>query len=257
MNGFYAILKKELLEAVRSKKLIILFSIFAFLALASPISAKLLPIILKSMPATPGLTITIPDPTWRDAIDQFVKNLTQLVALVLIFLFAGAITEERSKKTLEMVISKPISRTSFVLAKFIANAIALKNFFILSALTFYLYTKSIFGDFSLPNFIWLCLFLLIFLILIQTSTIFLSTVSGNQIIAVGVSFLLFILFSTLFEYIKPLSSYSPSFVLGHYKDLMETGQIANFLRPAFASLSLSIFFIAWALTYFKKQEIER
>ena len=64
--------RKDLMEQMRSKKVMILAIIFLFLALASPITAKLMPQLLKSL-ATPGITITIPEPTYKDAIDQFKK----------------------------------------------------------------------------------------------------------------------------------------------------------------------------------------
>lgn len=250
-------MKKEILEIYRSKKFLILVIVFAFIAISSPILAKLIPTILKSMPATPGLTINFPDPTWKDSIDQLVKNLAQFGMIVILLMFSGAVAEEKNKKTLELVLTKPISRVSFLLSKFFASALYIKLVFIASAIVFYLYTLNLFGSFSLVNFIWLSFFLLIFLTLILAVTIFFSTVSKNQITAAGMALLVSILFTTVFGLIKQISDYSPTYVMSNYKALILEGKIVDFLPSALTSVGLILILVLGAIFLFRKQEIER
>lgn len=257
MNGFATMVKKEILEIYRSKKLLILIILFAFCAIASPILAKLIPTLLKAMPQTPGLVINLPDPTWRDSIDQFIKNLSQIGLIVIIFMFSGSIAEEKSKKTLEIVLTKPISRTGFIFAKFYSSALYLKIVFILSAIVFYFYTVSILGNFSALNFLWFALFLLVFLILVLAVTIFFSTIFSNQILAASTTFFVSIIFTTVIGYIKKLTDYNPSYILSNYKNLMADGKIADFLPSGITSLALIIFLIFFAAIIFKRQEVER
>lgn len=257
MNAFLTLFKKEILEIYRSKKFLILLAIFAFIAIGSPIIAKLIPTLLKSVPATPGITFNIPEPTWKDSIDQLVKNLAQFGFIVIIFMFAGAIAEEKSKKTLELVLTKPISRTNLVLSKFFAAGLYLKVIFIASMVVFYSYTASLFGTFSLTNLVWLTIFLLIFLILILALTVFSSVVSGSQVGAAGLAFVISIIFTTVVGYIKKLSDYSPSYVLSNYKDLMIDGKIRDFLPSVSVSITLIILLMMAAVVLFKKQEVER
>jgi ABC-2 type transport system permease protein len=249
--------KKEILEIIRSKKLLILIILFGFIAISSPILAKLLPVLLKSMPSTPGVTFNIPEPTWKDAIDQLLKNISQIGMIVIIFIFAGSIADEKSKKTLEMVLSKPISRANFILAKFLASITAVKVVFLASMVIFYLYTISLLGSFSLVNFIWLSVFLLIYLILVLSLTLFFSTISASQIAAVGFTFLVQIVYSTGINYIKSLKDYSPSYVLSNYQELMHKGNFSDFLPSAIVSIILVLLFIAVSIQLFKKQEVER
>ena len=257
MNSFYPILKKELLELVRSKKILMLIIVFAFVAISSPILAKLIPTIFKNITLVPGMVLNIPESTWRDSIDQFIKNTTQFVALIVIFLFAGSVAEEKTKKTLELVLTKPISRRNFILAKFASSFFAIKVVFILFSAVFYLYTISIFGAMSLINFVWLSVFLLILILLIDAITIFFSTISANQLIAVGLSFLVFILIMTLLPYISAIEPYAPGYIINHYKDLMSNGEIKNFVWPAVISVALTFVAIFASVGCFKKQEIER
>ena len=257
MNSLYVMFKKEVLEIYRSKKFLILLVIFVFIAIGSPIIAKLIPTLLKSMPETPGISITIPDPTWKDSVDQLVKNIVQFGYIVIIFMFAGAIAEEKNKKTLELTLTKPIPRANFVLSKFFAAGAYLKIVFIASMAAFYSYTLSLFGSFSLINLAWLTLFLLIFLTLILALTIFASTISSTQIGAAGISFIISIVFTTVIGYIKKITDYSPSFILSHYQDLMTDANIADFVPSTVTSLCLIVLLIASSTYFFRKQEIER
>jgi len=257
MNNFMTLLKKESTEIIRSKKLLILIIIFAFVAVSSPILAKIIPDLLKNMPETPGITFSLQDPTWRDAIDQLVKNLAQFGLIVIIFMFAGSVAEEKNKKTLEMILTKPISRANFVLAKFISGALYISVVFLLFQAVFYLYTVSIFTSFSLANYAWLSLFLLIWLLVIYALTIFSSAIARSQLIGAGIAFAISIVFTTVVGYISAISDYSPSFVISNYKDLMANGSLSPFLPSLYTSLGIIIVLVVAAVTLFSKQEVER
>lgn len=256
MNSFFVLLNKEIKELVRSKKLLIAAILFLFSAIASPIIAKLIPQIMQNV-SVPGMTLDLPDPTWRDAIDQLVKNVNQIVGIILVFLFAGAITEEKNKKTLEIVLTKPISRTSFVLAKIFSSFGLLAVSLVAMAVVFYLYTYSLLGAFSVANFSWLVLVLFIYLGLIATITIFMSTIAGNQISAVGLAFFAEIILFTLLDYIKSIKHFLPGYALGHYKEIMADGRMGDYLPSILVSLGLIILFTIFSIAIFKKQEVER
>lgn len=116
MRGYLAFVKKELLEQVRTYKLLILFLVFFIFGMLSPLMAKLMPEILSQMPMD-GITITIPDPTAIDSYSQFFKNLTQMGLIVLVLLFSGTLTTELSKGTLINVLTKGLTRYAVILAK--------------------------------------------------------------------------------------------------------------------------------------------
>ena len=117
MRGYLAFVKKELLEQVRTCKLLILLLVFLYFGMLSPLMAKLMPEILSQMPMD-GITITIPDPTAIDSYSQFFKNLTQMGLIVLVLLFSGTLTTELSKGTLINVLTKGVTRYAVILAKY-------------------------------------------------------------------------------------------------------------------------------------------
>ena len=257
MNNIITLFKKELLEIYRSKKFLILVILFLFIAISSPVLAKLLPVILKSVPETPGLTINIPEPTWKDAVDQLVKNLSQIGLVVLILVFAGSIADEKGKKTLEIVLTKPISRKSFVLSKFLASLVATKAVFIGAMIVFYLYTISVFGTFSLINFVWLSIFSLISLAFIVSLTVFFSTIAKSQIVALALAFSTEAILAIIFSLFKKIANYSPSYVFSNYVDLMVDGKINDFLPSVLVSFVAILVLAIFSMYLFSKQEIER
>jgi ABC-2 type transport system permease protein len=256
MRTYLTLFIKESTEILRSKKLLILCIVFGFVAISSPIIAKIIPDIFKNI-NTNGIVFNIPDPTWKDAIDQFVKNTSQFGLIVVLFMFAGAIADEKSKKTLEMLLTKPISRAGYILSKFFAGALYISTIFALSGIVFYSYTSSLFGDFNLVNFVWLMLFLLIFLLTIFAVTLFFSTISGSQIMAAGLALATSIVFTSVLGYIKAISDYSPSYIISNYKDLMTMGDLNQFFPSLYTSLAVIIALVILSISLFSKQEIER
>lgn len=108
-----AYFKKELLSIVKTYRIWVIPSIFLFFALMSPPVAKFAPEIIKT--ALPkGLTLKIPPPTILDAFAQYAKNLTQIGILAVILLSMGLVSEEKAKGTLQLVVTKPVSRANVV-----------------------------------------------------------------------------------------------------------------------------------------------
>jgi len=255
MNQLQISIKKELMELFRSKKILILAILFLFVSVSSPILAKLIPTIFKTIPGIGE--ITIPDATWRDAIDQFIKNANQFIGIVIVFMFAGAIAEEKNKKTLEIVLTKPISRAKFLLGKYFSGFTALALGMLAGSAIFYYYAVSIFGSFSINNFAFLSLFLFVYFVLIFALTIFASTISGSQLVAIALAFFVEIIFATVLNYVDAIKNYLPTYIVSHYKDLMSNGNIRDFLPSIYVSLALIVLLVIASISIFKRQEIER
>ena len=256
INTLMNLIRKDLLEQMRTKKILILAIVFLFVAISSPILAKLTPEILKSV-SVPGLTITLPDPTYSDAIDQFIKNVSQIALLVVIFVVAGAISDEKSRKTLEIILTKPISRSLFVLSKFKAYFISVIAIFTTSSLIFYLYTASLFGQFNLLNFAIMAGCALLYVLMVVSITIFASSFVKNSLAAGGIGFAGYILFGTIFGLIEPLKSFSPGLIFSNYKDVITGGWTNDLWLPIATTAVVIIASVTFSILAFQKQEIER
>lgn len=256
MSKFITLVKKEFLEQKKTNRLLILIILFAFFAISSPIMAKLMPQIFKNI-STPDIIFNLPEPTAKDAVDQFVKNISQLISFVLVFMLAGAISDEKSKKTLEIVLAKPIKRSTFIIAKFASYLASVKISFSFSAIIFYIYTSSMFGGLNLGRFAILSLLLLFNLLFISSVTLMGSAISKSTIAAAGIGFAGMILFGTIAGYIKPISKYAPDYIIRHYTELISNGWDIKFLPSAITSIILIFVFVIVSILVFKRQEVER
>lgn len=147
MTVFLRLLAKELAEIVRTWRLWVLPGLVAFFALSSPVIAELTPALLRTVgEGQAGVTITLPEPSYLDAYVQWVKNLEQLITIALIVSVSGVVAGERASGTAVLVLTKPVSRTSFVIAKFVAQTAFVSLTTITGTAVVWGVTLAVFGD---------------------------------------------------------------------------------------------------------------
>jgi ABC-2 type transport system permease protein len=119
VRGYRAVLEKEIVEAWRSYRIAVVCGLFVVLGIA-------LPIVVQSVPAITGLfgqvdpEIGVDQTGVPDVLDVLVRLLWQLGAVAAILLAMGSIATERAAGTAAFVLAKPVSRSAFVWAKFVA-----------------------------------------------------------------------------------------------------------------------------------------
>ena len=92
------LLRKELLESIRTFRLPVVAGLFLFVGLSSPVLARYLPEIIELAGGEQLGVIEIPTPTATDAVDQLVKNLAQFGALTAILLAMGLVASEKDRE---------------------------------------------------------------------------------------------------------------------------------------------------------------
>lgn len=147
MTGFTRFLLKELRELASTWRLWVLGGAMLFFALTSPAIAQFTPALVESLTGSqPGLVIDIPDPTYRDALAQWLKNLTQMVSIIVVVVAAGSVASEVASGTAALVLTKPVSRAAFVWAKFVAQVLVLAVFTVAGTTVLDLMTRAVFGS---------------------------------------------------------------------------------------------------------------
>lgn len=66
-----------------------------------------------------------PEPTFVHAYQQWTQSLTQIITFALIIMLGGVVAGERKEGTAVFVLTKPLSRTGFILAKFVSQGLLL------------------------------------------------------------------------------------------------------------------------------------
>ncbi|OGO08948.1 MAG: hypothetical protein A2Z66_07370 [Chloroflexi bacterium RBG_13_66_10] len=183
------LLWKELTEQWRSYRLPIVAAVLAAFGIMGPLSAKYLPLMLAEMPGVPeGLAEFMPQPDAALALGEYLDNLSQFGMILAILIPMAAVVGEKSVGTVEITLSKPVSRAAFLGAKFVANGITLGAGVFLAAVGGFYYTGVLFtwpplGAFAAANAL-----VFAYLLLFVALTLFASTLARSQLAAAGMSF---------------------------------------------------------------------
>jgi ABC-2 type transport system permease protein len=161
---YLALLRKELLEQWRTRKVIVVVAVFLLFGLTSPLLARFVFEIIQNVPGAEGFAGLIPTPTAADAVAQYIENITQFGFILTLLLAMGLIAGEKDRGTAAMTLSKPVPRWAFVLSKFDALALVFLPAVLLAGLGAGYYTNLLFdpglalGPFLLGNvLLWLWL----------------------------------------------------------------------------------------------------
>ena len=140
MKSYIAFTKKELLEAGRTYKLMIMVVVFLILGFMNAPTAKFTPeIVNQFMPA--GMEITLAEPTLLDSWTQFFKNVPQMGIIVMVLVFSGMLANEINRGTLINILTKGMGRKTVILSKYTAAAAIWTICYTLSFLTTLLYNQ--------------------------------------------------------------------------------------------------------------------
>lgn len=150
IKNYSAFVGKEIVESIRTYKSIILLAIFLIFGIMNPLFAKLTPVIISSF-AGDGISITVPDPTAIDSWTQFFKNNSQMGLVVVVLLFSGVLAGEVSRGTLINMLTKGLSRTTVILAKYSVMIVLWTLAYVLCLLVTLAYTVYLFPDNNASN----------------------------------------------------------------------------------------------------------
>lgn len=185
--------RKEWTELVRTKRLLIALVVLVVFGMTSPLMAKMTPQIMELVPGGEQIALVIPTPTINDAIAQYVKNITQFGILLALLFSMGSMASERDKGTAAMVLSKPMPRATFLLAKLAAQTALFTLAITLAGLACYYYTWVLFGELPVLAYAEMNGLILLYLLVYIATTVFFSTLTKTQYIAMGMSFGMLIL----------------------------------------------------------------
>lgn len=183
--SFYTSLRKEILEMVRTHRLLVMAVVLIFFGLSSPLLAKIMPEFIGWFPGGEDLLALIPTPSISDAIAQYVKNLSLFGLLLAYLMTMGAVAQEKERGTAVLMLVKPLPRAVFLLAKFAALALAFLGCMALTGLGGYYYTMLLFGAPDLLAWVVLNLMLWLYFLVYVALTLLASTIAKSQTAAAG------------------------------------------------------------------------
>ncbi|TVP86093.1 MAG: hypothetical protein EA375_02185 [Acholeplasmataceae bacterium] len=139
-----AFLRKEIQEMVKTPKLIIIASVFVFFAIIGPLTAKYMNELIAMFAS--DIEISFPDPTYVQSWEQFYSNITSISMIVFLILMTGTVVAEKNKGSIYLMLTKNVTRTSFLVSKMIAGILLFTTVFIMSVLISWYYTWMLFDQ---------------------------------------------------------------------------------------------------------------
>lgn len=255
MRGFAEFAWKEALEIVRTWRIWVLPGMLLFFAVSGPFMAKYTPEILKAFGGdqVAALLKVMPKPTYLDAYGQWIKNLSQIGLFAIIIIYGGLISAERKSGTAILVLTKPLSRTAFVVAKAAVHAVFLAAAVGIGTLVTWNLTTAVFGR-SPGGPLWSAvaawLGLAIFFLAVMT---LLSALLDSQAGAAGIGLAVFAALSVAAMW-EPLGKYSPAGLVAAPATLA-AGKEYAILSPIITSCGLAVLLVMAAAEVFRTKEL--
>jgi ABC-2 type transport system permease protein len=219
LNGYAPLAWKEIREGAATGRLVIAVAVFALAGFGAVALTYYLPDLVRSQ-AGSGITISVPPQTAADAVAAYVKDVAQIPALAVILLAMGSVADERAQGVADTILSRPVSRLAYLLAKVTGHGLCILAALIVGAPASLTYVDLLFrpievGPFAVVNAGLAVLLLDILAIAVMTSSLFRSGV-----VAGGAAFLGYLLLTVMPGFWSPLEESLPTAVTSHARGLM-------------------------------------
>lgn len=237
---------------MKNYRFLILFAVFLIFGIMSAFLAKFTPEILSALAADMEMTS---EPVALDAWKQFYKNISGVGFSAFIILFGSCLSNEYSKGTLVLMVTKGLSRKAVILAKYTVAAALMTISYWIGYAAAYGYTALLWNDNHLSNVafaavsLWIIGFLYLSILMIgcvifrQTFTSILFT---GGIVAI----------ISLLGMIEPIAKFNPLILTSKNIDLISGEAVpAEFMIPAVISIALSILGVLITIRLFNKKQL--
>jgi ABC-2 type transport system permease protein len=220
MKGLLPLLKKEIKEQFKTYRFLVVMSVFLIFGISQPLTLKYLPEIIKM--AGEQMQINIPPPTAFDALSGYSGQISQIGVFVIILVAMGGIANELQRGTALMVLSKPVSRISFVTSKLLAMSITAICSLAVASLVCFGYTVWLIGGADVSNFIGMNLLIALFMVFSIATTLLFSSMFRSSLAAGGTA-LGVIIGQAILTAVPKVGDFMPGQLLGWGNNLLKGG----------------------------------
>lgn len=257
MIGFMPMLSKELRELVSSLKILYIPIVFTLLVITQPVTMKMLPTLLKDASGLPeGTVIQIPEPTVIEVMGSLLPKFGSLGCIIIILIIMGEIAGERASGVMAMVFAKPISYAGYFTAKLLAGSLLVIVSLFAGMIISTYYTEMMFDKVDWLAAMLGTLLYVPYVLLAVAIALSCSAFMKSQVGAGGVAFVLFLVFTTVPQYLGSfLRKVSPSRLVDEASNVVMGSSDTQIVAPLVGTLVLCAVFIAAGLMMLRRQEV--
>ena len=254
MTAFRAFLRKELREARKTWRLWVVPGILIFIGVTAPVLAAVTPALLRATAgSSPGVVVQVPDPSTRDAYAQFLGNLMQMALLAVIVTGGAAVAAERRGGTAALMLTKPLSRTGFVVAKTASGVVLLVSATAVGsalciAVTVLLFDARLIAAFLASVGLWLALATMFTALMVLLSA---ATLRQGPAAGAGIAVYVALFALTGFPLVR---DHSPAGLMAA-SDALVTGREVALTWPLATTLAVTALCVVGAALVFRHKEL--
>jgi ABC-2 type transport system permease protein len=245
--------RKELLEHVRTLRLPVVVILFALLGLLSPLMARYVREIIMAAGAE-SLSGAVPDPVVGDAVVQFTKNLGQFGVLAAVLVTVGSVASEKERGTAAFLLTKPVSRGAFLGGKVIGLGALLAVATLVAGVLCWVYTAILFEPLAVGGFAAAVVLVWLSLCVFAAMTFLASVVARSALVAGGIG-IAALLITGILSALPVIGPYLPTSLWGLADQLAVGTATDPLLGPVLASGAAIVGLVAVAWAAFARQEL--
>jgi len=252
----FKLLKYDFYHLRKTSKFIVFPVVIILFAIISPITARYMNQILDLALADSGIDIVLTDPVVLDSYLQYIGNLYETILFVVLFVGVGFFIKDKTKGLLPLVLSKPISKTKYLLSKYISLSILILVSLLLGYLVFSYYTYFIFNEIDMFGMFLTTMLFFVFTIYVLSISLFTATHFKSYLASVSVTFGIYILTSMLTIFEVSIFKYLPGFISSSSVDILIGEEVVGdvYINVG-VTLLISIIFIFFSIKKFRNQDI--
>lgn len=211
MKGFGALFKKEIMEQLRTYRVVVVGGVFLLFGLTTPLLLKYLPEFIKL--AGEQMQVTVPPPTAAQSLVEYSGTIGQIGVLVAVLVVMGCVANELQRGTAVITLSKPASKAAFVTAKLAAMSLTFLASLAVASAVCLGYTVWLIGPADARSFFALNLLVAVFLVFCLAVTVLFSSLFRSSLAAGGISIALLVAQAGL-SVLPFIGDYMPGKLLG-------------------------------------------
>jgi ABC-2 type transport system permease protein len=163
---------------------------------------------------------------------------------------------DKTKGLLPLVLSKPISRTKYIISKFVSLGTLILVSLFIGYLVFGYYTFFLFDEVDMLGLFYGTLLYFVYIIYILSLSMFASTHSKSYILAVVITFGGMMLFGLLALFNVGVFKFLPGLIITNIMELLtDSFVISDIIWNVVVTLIISAIFMTLSILRFKKQDI--